>query len=93
MIDLEAKPSPSCKYTTIFPAVYIHYIFMHLSHPACTAAVFNLSAPLVFQEQDKTFTATIALLQPSGGSTFPIEIDIMETEITATPFGKHDLFV
>ena len=57
-----------------------------LSHPACTAAVFNLSAPLVFQEQDNTFTATIALVSPIGGSTFPIEIDIMETEITATPF-------
>ena len=51
-----------------------------------SAAVFNLSAPLVVYEQNSTFSAMISLIAPSGGST--IEIDIMELGITATPFGE-----
>ena len=30
----------------------------------------------------------ISLISPSGGTTFQIEIDIMERGITATPFGE-----
>ena len=53
--------------------------------------MFNLSTPLVVYEQKgSTFNATIALVSPSGGSTIPFRIDIMETEITAT-HGEHNL--
>ena len=30
----------------------------------------------------------VFLIAPSGGTTFQIEIDIMELGITATPFGE-----
>ena len=53
-----------------------------------SAAVFNLSAPPVVYEQNSSFSAMISLTAPSGGTTFQIEIDIMERGITATPFGE-----
>ena len=59
------------------------YSFLILS-----AAVFNLSAPPVVYEQNLNFSAVVSLLEPSGGTTFQIEIGIMERGITATPFGE-----
>ena len=51
-----------------------------------SGATVNLSAPLIVPEQNRTFLATISLIAPSGGATIPLEIDINDTGITATPF-------
>ena len=53
-----------------------------------SAAVFNLSAPRVVYEQNRTFSANVSLIAPEGGTTINIEIDIMEIGVTATPFGE-----
>ena len=37
--------------------------------------------------------AMVSLIAPSGGTTFQIEIDIMERGITATLFGESLVFI
>ena len=56
--------------------------------------MFNLSAPLVVHELDtnETFNATISLVEPMGGTSFPVEIIIKETKITAIPSSKYLLY-
>ena len=64
-----------------------YWAVLTLSLPS--AAVFNLSAPPVVTEgQNLNFNAIVFLTAPSGGTTFQIEIDIMEIGVTATPFGE-----
>ena len=43
---------------------------------------------MVTEGQNLTFSAMVFLTAPSGGTTFQIEIDIMELGITANPFGE-----
>ena len=50
--------------------------------------MFNLSAPPIVYEQNGAFSAMVSMIAPSGGSTFQIEIDIMDRGVTATPNGK-----
>ena len=51
--------------------------------------MFNLSAPATVNEYAGKFPVMVSMIAPSGGTTFPIKIDIMDYGITATPNGKY----
>ena len=71
-------------------SIEIFLIFLYLYGLSFNAAaVFNLSAPLVVHEQDLRFNVTISLVEPSDGTSIPVEIIIMETKITAIPSSKY----
>ena len=59
-------------------------VFSYLS-----VAVFNFSAPATVNEHDSGFSAMVSMIAPSGGSAFPIELDIVDHGVTATPFSKY----
>ena len=52
-------------------------------------ATVTLTAPASVLETNQSFLATIQLTEPSGGTTTPLEMDISDIGITATPFCMH----
>ena len=80
-------------------AIFLLIIFiMHFSsksfpcsHASFSGASVTLDAPLIVPEQNRSFLATISLTEPSGGTTIPLEININDIGITASPFSMFNI--